>query len=668
MQFAKNQLLYCTLILLLVGAMNAQQPAISSNTAVVPRLVNFSGRATDTQGEVITGIAGMIFAIYSEQEGGAPLWMETQNVTTDSKGNYTVQLGASKSEGLPLDLFSSGEARWLGVRINGGEEQPRVLLLSVPYALKAADAQTLGGLPASAFVLAAPPSGGSTPSGAASPATAGSAGTIQPNLGGSGTADYVPLWTPNGNTLGNSVLYQSGTGSTARVGINTTTPGSTLDVKGSETVRGNLSLPATGTATATSGKNSQPATFTASVFNSSTGTAVPQTFRWQAEPAANDTANASATLNLLYGTGSNPISETGLHIASNGLITFALGQTFPGAGTVTGVGLSAPSAEFAVTGSPVTTSGSLGLKWKVTPTNANTANAIVKRDATGSFNAGAIVASLGLSGLSTGSGTAGVNGTDSLGGNGVLGVANGTSGQGVWGESFGTQFAANGQGADGVHGQAHSNAGSGVAGLNSDPAGIGTYGQGGGYGVYGVAAKTGTGPATGAGVYGSSVAGPGVLGYSSNASGVSGSSLSGAGVYGTASDGFGFATDSNVNQARTAGGWVKAMVFASGNSGNIVSCFNSTLKGTTATTSPCGFSMRKVATGDYIVNFGFEADDRFFSLTGNLTTVYFTVCTAYIGGCNTVLAPDPNEVEVTSWCYNPWSYGYCDTKFYLIVY
>jgi hypothetical protein len=40
------------------------------------------------------------------------------------------------------------------VRINGGEEQPRVLLLSVPYALKAADAQTLGGLPASAFLLA----------------------------------------------------------------------------------------------------------------------------------------------------------------------------------------------------------------------------------------------------------------------------------------------------------------------------------------------------------------------------------------------------------------------------------------------------------------------------------------------------------------------------------
>jgi len=647
MKLGRNAVCCWGVVLMFCCSLNAQLQAPPPE-AVVPQLVNFSGKATDAKGNVISDIAGMTFSIYNQQEGGAPLWMETQNVTADAKGNYTVQLGASKSEGLPLDLFSSGEARWLGVRINNGEEQPRVLLLSVPYALKAADAQTLGGLPASAFVLAAPPSGGSTSARTSLSATSGGTGTVQPDLAGSGTADHVPLWTPNGNTLGNSVLYQKGTGSTARIGINTTSPATTLDVKGTATVRGAFTLPATGAATATAGKNSQPQELAASVFNSGTSTPVTQTFQWQAEPVGNNTASASGSLNLLFGQGTATPTETGLNIARNGQITFAPGQTFPGAGTVTSVGLSAPSAEFAVSGSPVTTSGSLGLKWKVAPTSANSANAIVKRDATGSFDAGAIVASLGLTGLSTGSGTAGVNGTDSLGGYGVLGVANGTSGQGVWGESFGTQFAANGQGADGVHGQAHSSAGSGVAGLNSDPAGIGTYGQGGRYGVYGVATKTGTGPATGAGVYGSSVAGPG--------------------VYGTAPEGFGFATDSNVSQARTAGGWVKAMVLASGNSGKIVSCFNSTLKGAAATTSPCGFGMQKVATGDYIVNFGFEADDRFFSLTGNLTTVYFTVCTAYIGGCNNVVAPDPNDVEVTSWCYSPWSYGYCDTKFYLIVY
>ena len=96
----------------------------------------------------ISGIAGVSFAIYRDEFEDAPLWMETQNATVDADGNYTVQLGATSPDGLPFELFSSEEARWLGVRVNGGSEQPRVLLLSVPYALKAADAQTLGGYPA----------------------------------------------------------------------------------------------------------------------------------------------------------------------------------------------------------------------------------------------------------------------------------------------------------------------------------------------------------------------------------------------------------------------------------------------------------------------------------------------------------------------------------------
>ena len=138
----------------LCSLLTAQQSVTSQLSATaIPRLVSFSGKATDSQGKTITGIAGATFANKDQYER-SPLWLETQNVTADSKGNYTVQLGATKPGGLPIDLFSSGEARWLGVTINGGQEQPRVLLLSVPYALKAADAETIGGLPPSAFVLA----------------------------------------------------------------------------------------------------------------------------------------------------------------------------------------------------------------------------------------------------------------------------------------------------------------------------------------------------------------------------------------------------------------------------------------------------------------------------------------------------------------------------------
>ena len=318
----------------LLGSLVGQQAPTVASSAPVPQLVNYSGKPTDEQGRPIAGIAGITFSIYKDQYDGVPLWMETQNIHADAKGNYTVHLGAMSAEGLPLDLFTSGEARWLGVRVNGGEEPPRVLLLSVPYALKAADAQTLGGLPASAFVLAAPASGA-----APSAPSNGAAELAQPALAGTGTTDYVPLWTPNGSTLGDSVLFQSGTGTAAKIGINTTTPASTLDVTGPGTVRGNLSLPATGTATATSGEPSQPATLTASAYNSNAKGAVAQNFRWQAEPAGNHTAAPKGTLNLLYSSGTAAAAQTGLMINSKGLLTFAAGQAFPGtgAGMITGV-------------------------------------------------------------------------------------------------------------------------------------------------------------------------------------------------------------------------------------------------------------------------------------------------------------------------------------------
>jgi hypothetical protein len=44
-------------------------------------------------------------------------------------------LSSTSNEGLPLEIFSSGEARWLGIQVQGQPEQPRVLLVAVPYAL-----------------------------------------------------------------------------------------------------------------------------------------------------------------------------------------------------------------------------------------------------------------------------------------------------------------------------------------------------------------------------------------------------------------------------------------------------------------------------------------------------------------------------------------------------
>ncbi len=470
----------------------------STNLNTVPRVVNFSGKALDGQGKPVTGMPGITFAIYQDQSEGAPLWMETQNVIADAKGNYTVQLGASKSEGLPLDLFSSGQARWLGVRMNGGSEQPRVLLLSVPYALKAADAQTLGGLPPSAFLLAPVTStnGGTTATEAATGA-APPTGT-KPVTTAGGTAQALAKFDANAD-VANSQVFDNG----KNVGIGNNAPQAKLDVKGAGIFHGALNLPAKATATAAAGRSSQPLNLATSVFDSGHNAAATETFGWQAEPVRSNTPEPSGRLSLLFGGGGSVPSDTGLSIADNGIISFVPGQSFPGTtnGTVTSVGLSAPNSDFTV-GPPVTSSGTLNLQWLVPPTSSDVANAIVKRDASGGIdvsnldvegqlngfnsivgstpNSGRGVAAVigdnfslgavegdGVVGDSQSSFGAGVFGTNLVSGLGVMGLATGNQGQGVWGESLGIQFGDNNFGPDGVDGISHSTVGSGVAAVNS---------------------------------------------------------------------------------------------------------------------------------------------------------------------------------------------------------
>ena len=82
-----------------------------------------------------------------------------------------------------------------------------------------------------------------------------------------------------------------------------------------------LQLPATGTAIASKGFNSQPLDLAASAFNSSIATAVPQHFRWQTEPVGNNTAAPSGKLNLLFGPGAAVPVETGVSFSNTGNLT-----------------------------------------------------------------------------------------------------------------------------------------------------------------------------------------------------------------------------------------------------------------------------------------------------------------------------------------------------------
>jgi hypothetical protein len=151
--------LSCVTPFLCVGQCSSDASGCASD---IPHLVRFSGQVKTPFAASHTGIVSLRFTIYDSEKGGTALWQEVQNTQADLQGRYEVLLGASSVEGVPLSVFSNGCQRWLGVQVlrPGSDEEQRVALVSVPYAVKAGDAQTLGGLPASAFMRT--PSGSET--------------------------------------------------------------------------------------------------------------------------------------------------------------------------------------------------------------------------------------------------------------------------------------------------------------------------------------------------------------------------------------------------------------------------------------------------------------------------------------------------------------------------
>jgi len=193
-------------LLALSASLVAQSPCAESNVSCssVPRLIRFTGALLDSAGHPRSGTVGVTFSVYSQATGGVPLWQETQNVPLDSQGRYAVLLGMTKTEGLPVEVFNSPESRWLGVwpQLEGEQEHSRVVLVSVPYALKAADTETLQGLPASAFVRVPTATSGQTVTPTAVPGSSSSPSVViasgAPATLGSAKPTNSTVTTPGG--------------------------------------------------------------------------------------------------------------------------------------------------------------------------------------------------------------------------------------------------------------------------------------------------------------------------------------------------------------------------------------------------------------------------------------------------------------------------------------
>jgi len=277
-------------------------PIAASAPTAVPALVPYSGTVIGETGKDLSTEIATSFLIYKDEQGGEPLWTETQTVNIDPGGHYKVQLGATSSNGLPSELFSTGDARWLEVQVAGQPPEPRVLLASVPYAMKASDASTLGGLPASAFALA----GTRTPANAASMASENiipdTASTVTTS---GGTSGYLPMFTGS-FTIADSIVFQN----TLGIGIGDV-PNAALDVNGKAIFRGAFQVARIGNATKTAGVNSNPFSFFAQAYDSAKSETLGPSFSLQSEAIGNNTPLPGATLNLLYDSGLGSNAETG---------------------------------------------------------------------------------------------------------------------------------------------------------------------------------------------------------------------------------------------------------------------------------------------------------------------------------------------------------------------
>ena len=72
------RVMICTMAAFLSPVLSLSQTTLAQapgeTASALPRLVRFGGVVKDVNGNPLTGVVGITFALYGEQTGGAPLW------------------------------------------------------------------------------------------------------------------------------------------------------------------------------------------------------------------------------------------------------------------------------------------------------------------------------------------------------------------------------------------------------------------------------------------------------------------------------------------------------------------------------------------------------------------------------------------------------------------
>jgi hypothetical protein len=171
----------------------------SISSAQVPQMINYQGKLTKAGTCALDTTIAMVFKIYADTLTSTSLWTETQSSVKVEDGIFNILLGSVTPF---ADLVFDGNIRYLGVKVGADNEMtPRKPIVSAGYAFRSEFSDT------------------------ARYALAGAGGGI----GGSGTTNYISKFTGS-NTIGNSVMYQSGN----YVGIGLTNPSAVLHLHGAD--------------------------------------------------------------------------------------------------------------------------------------------------------------------------------------------------------------------------------------------------------------------------------------------------------------------------------------------------------------------------------------------------------------------------------------------------
>jgi hypothetical protein len=112
----------------------------------VPGTLSFTARLVDDKSDApVAGAHSVVFALFDAEAAGHSVWNETHSVTIAEDGLVFVELGDTTA--LDSRVFD-GTDRWLEITVDGNVMSPRIVLDSVPYAVRstaAANADAVGG-------------------------------------------------------------------------------------------------------------------------------------------------------------------------------------------------------------------------------------------------------------------------------------------------------------------------------------------------------------------------------------------------------------------------------------------------------------------------------------------------------------------------------------------